>query len=263
MLADDRGRRSRRSRPLHAPPCRAPADRAPDPESRAARASGSVERNTGANTTSSAPANARPKSSWKTRRHEDAERGSNTAQMRAPGFDARRPASVSATAVGWWAKSSYTVTPSAVPTTSSRRFTPANRRRPSAIRSDAHADLGRDGDRRQRVANVVRADERHLEAAKRRPAAPDLKPRRRDRPARDRRPASRRRRAVPNVSTRDTARALQRAAPPRCRRRGAAAPPRHEIDEPAERQRHGLDVGVDVRVIELDVVDRPRCPADT
>ena len=63
-------------------------------------ASGSVERKTGAISTSSAPANARAKSSWKTRRHDEAERGSNTAQMRASGFAARRPASVSATAVG-------------------------------------------------------------------------------------------------------------------------------------------------------------------
>ena len=63
-------------------------------------ASGSVDRNTGAISTSSAPANARAKSSWNTRRHDEAERGSNTAQMRASGFDARRPASVSATAVG-------------------------------------------------------------------------------------------------------------------------------------------------------------------
>ena len=52
-------------------------------------ASGSVERNTGAISTSSAPANARAKSSWNTRRHDEAERGSNTAQMRASGFDAR------------------------------------------------------------------------------------------------------------------------------------------------------------------------------
>ena len=67
---------------------------------------GSVERNTGAISTSSAPPNARAKSSWNTRRHDDAERGSKIAQMRAAGFDARRPASVSATAVGWCAKSS-------------------------------------------------------------------------------------------------------------------------------------------------------------
>ena len=37
------------------------------------------------------------------------------------------------------------------------------RRRPSAMRSALDADLGRDGDGRQRVPHVVRADERHLE----------------------------------------------------------------------------------------------------
>ena len=63
-------------------------------------ASGSFDRKTGAISTSSAPANARAKSSWKMRRHDEADRGSNTAQMRASGFAARRPASVSATAVG-------------------------------------------------------------------------------------------------------------------------------------------------------------------
>ena len=63
--------------------------------------SGSDERNTEASTTWSATANARAKSCWNTRRHEDADRGSNTAQMRRPGVAARTAASVSATAVGW------------------------------------------------------------------------------------------------------------------------------------------------------------------
>ncbi len=45
-------------------------------------------------------------SSWKMRRHDEAERGSNTAQILAFGLAARRAASVSATAVGWCAKSS-------------------------------------------------------------------------------------------------------------------------------------------------------------
>src|SRR5207247_1888221 len=67
----------------------------------------------------------RAKSSWKMRRHEEADRGSNTAQIRASGFARRSPASVSATAVGWCAKSSYTVTPSTTPTISRRRLIPA------------------------------------------------------------------------------------------------------------------------------------------
>src|SRR5438046_1872506 len=32
-------------------------------------------------------------------------------------------------------------------------------------------------------------------------------------------------------------------------------PARHERDEPAKCERHGVEIGVDVRVIELDVVD--------
>src|SRR5882762_7343186 len=55
--------------------------------------------------------------------------------MRADGFDARSPASVSATAVGWCAKSSYTVTPCAMPTTSRRRLMPANDFSASPMRS--------------------------------------------------------------------------------------------------------------------------------
>ena len=47
--------------------------------------SGSDDRNTAATTTSSAAPNARAKSSWNTRRHDEAERGSKTAQMRRSG----------------------------------------------------------------------------------------------------------------------------------------------------------------------------------
>ena len=106
VLLDDGGDdvvdRCRLRGPTGRVPCRSRTSCGTDSRS----ASGSVERNTGAISTSSAPANARAKSSWKTRRHDEADRGSNTAQMRASGFDARSPASVSATAVGWCAKSS-------------------------------------------------------------------------------------------------------------------------------------------------------------
>ena len=46
---------------------------------------GRLDRKTDASTTSSAPANARAKSSWNTRRHDDAERGSKIAHTRRPG----------------------------------------------------------------------------------------------------------------------------------------------------------------------------------
>jgi hypothetical protein len=52
------------------------------------------------------------------------ERGSKIATSRRPGKRSRTAAIVSATAVGWCAKSSSTVTPPASPTTSCRRRTP-------------------------------------------------------------------------------------------------------------------------------------------
>ena len=51
------------------------------------------------------------------------ERGSSTAMMRALPTFCRRPAMVVVMAVGWWAKSSYTVMPRTQPFTSMRRFT--------------------------------------------------------------------------------------------------------------------------------------------
>ena len=60
---------------------------------------------------------------------------------------------------------------------------------------------------------------------------------------------------VPNVSTRETARRLQRRARRTVGAEQQQPAPRHQIDQPPERQRHGVQVGVDVRVIELDVVD--------
>ena len=112
--------------------------------------------------------------------------------------------------------------PPASPTTSSRRLTPANRRRPSAIRSALMPDFRRHRDRRQRVPDVVRADERHLERAERRPAAPDVKSRRRARAARGRAPASRRRRRC-RTSPPARRAAPSAPAPPGCRRRAGAA----------------------------------------
>ena len=51
-------------------------------------------------------------------------RGSKTAQSRRPGQASRTAAMVSATAVGWWAKSSMTSTPAASPAISCLRRTP-------------------------------------------------------------------------------------------------------------------------------------------
>ena len=51
-------------------------------------------------TTSSAGAKEAANASWNTRRHDEADRGSKTAQIRAPGCDALTADSVSRTAVG-------------------------------------------------------------------------------------------------------------------------------------------------------------------
>ena len=67
------------------------------------------------------------------------------------------------------------------PTTSSRRLTPANRRKSFRGPLRANPHLRRDRDRGSGVAHVVRADERHLESAVRRSAAPDPESRRRRR----------------------------------------------------------------------------------
>ena len=61
------------------------------------------------------------------------ERGSKATSSRAPGYEPWMAASVRSTAVGWWAKSSITVTPPSTPRTSWRRFTPRKASSPAAI----------------------------------------------------------------------------------------------------------------------------------
>ena len=164
VLAHDRVDDVVERRRPRAPTGRVAADRARARGTDSRSASGSVERNTGAISTSSAAANARAKSSWNTRRHDDAERGSNTAQIRASGCDAAqagerfgdrrrmvREVVVDRHAVG-----------------DADDFEPpldARERRagPRRSRSTLDADLGRHRNRRQRIAHVVRAEQRHLE----------------------------------------------------------------------------------------------------
>ena len=73
--------------------------------------------------------------------------------------------------------------------------------------------------------------------------------------ARCRAPASRARRQC-----RTSRRATRRVASSAQRRRAVGAEqqqaaPRHQVHQPPERERHGVEVGVDVGVVELDVVD--------
>src|SRR4249919_1922547 len=75
------------------------------------------------NTTTSAPSSEGASASACAPRRIELLRGSIATTMRASPTFARNPASVVAMAVGWCAKSSYTVTPAASPITSRRRFT--------------------------------------------------------------------------------------------------------------------------------------------
>jgi hypothetical protein len=63
------------------------------------------------------------------------ERGSSTGMMRAPPTRARSPRTVVSMAVGWCAKSSYTVTSLTTPRISMRRLTPRNRASACAARA--------------------------------------------------------------------------------------------------------------------------------
>ena len=110
-------------------------------------------------------ANARAKSSWKIRRQDEAERGSKTAQMRASGCAARSAASVSATAVGMMGE---VVVDDDVALRADDFEPPlhAEKRRQSFARDvEIDAALCADGDRGQRVLDVVHAGERHAERA--------------------------------------------------------------------------------------------------
>ena len=95
--------------------------------------SASGTRSVGAGRSSQAAA-AEPKlraySSWWRFRRLVLDRGSKATSSRAPGYEPWMAASVRSTAVGWWAKSSMTVTPPATPRTSWRRFTPRKASQP-------------------------------------------------------------------------------------------------------------------------------------
>ena len=101
----------------------------------------------------------------------------------------------------------------------------------------------------------MRAEQRQLERAERRPGSPDVERRRcrRDRFEIVRLPVG----AVrsPNVSTRQRARFCERQRIGVVGAEEQQAAARHEVDETPERQRIGVEIGVDVGVIELDVVD--------
>ena len=105
-----------------------------------------------------------------------------------------------------------------VPTTSSRRLTPANVSSPSAIRSALMPTSVATAIAAEGVAHVVRADQRHLELAERRTAVAGHGSASLRRPVRDRAPASRRLRPV---RTSRPARPPPPRAParPGCRRR--------------------------------------------
>ena len=101
------------------------------------------------------------------------ERGSNTARMRcgrAPGdvtsrsILRRRPAIVVCIAVGWCAKSSYTLMPTgfAAQLQAAPHVLEARQRRRGHFRVDAHVFGG--GERRQRVELIVLAEQRPLDA---------------------------------------------------------------------------------------------------
>jgi len=142
-------------------------------------------------------------------------------------------------------------TPSSDPRSSRRRFTPWNRRRASP-RPARRPDRSSDGDGRQRVADVVRAEHRDLEVADGPAVPPDLDAV--PSPSRGgRRPASRGRRPG-RRSRRGSARGWPARACGLSARPGAAAP-RQQVHEAPEREQDGVEVRVDVGVVELDVRD--------
>ena len=94
------------------------------------------------------------------------ERGSRIAHRRASVHSARvAPSSVSAIAVGWWAKSSMMVMPCASERTSSRRFTERKPRKAEAMVSRTDSVVRRHRRGSGGVQNVVLAGQRKLELA--------------------------------------------------------------------------------------------------
>ena len=130
--------------------------------------SGSVDRKTAGRMTRSAAAKARAKSSWNTRRHDVAERGSKIAQMRRSGIRRADAGERLARSPSDDARSRRRPRRRApCRAAACRRRTPLKRAQPPRHRVGAQPDGGADRDRRQRVPDVVGAEQRHLEHARR------------------------------------------------------------------------------------------------
>ena len=116
------------------------------------------------------------------------------------------------------------------------------------------ADRGGHRDGGERIPDVVGAEQRHLELAEGRAVAPHTE-------AGGRRPGDEVvRLPVETVAGAERLHTRHGAADKRQRRGAVAAKqqqalPRHEACEPRERRGHRIHVGVDIRMVELDVVD--------
>src|SRR3954452_19864534 len=118
----------------------------------------------------------------------------------------------------------------------------------------ADADLGGDGNRGGLIPHVVGADERHLEDTERGAAAPDLESRRCTGSLEIvRLPVGVLARAE-RLHARDGF-GGQRACAGAVGADQQEPATRHQVHEPPERERHRVEVGVDVGVIEFDVAD--------
>ena len=147
------------------------------------------------------------------------------------------------------------MTPRVTPTVSSRRLIPLNRSQAVGQIRRRDADESADGDGSERIAHVVHTEQRRLEPAER--LALPRRTEKRVMPSPCWRscachvlPS-----ANPNVSTGLTAASRSRE---RMRAVGAEqqqAVARDQIDQAPERQPHGVEIRIDVGVVELDVVD--------
>ena len=148
-------------------------------------------------------------------------------------------------------ESSSTVTPSATPTVSRRRSMPLNYCKPLAC-ADWTARHRADTDGCERIPHVVLTEQRRLESTEHFVLPQDGEPRQAivmlnvlrwpvASPPR------------PHVSTGLTARRPSRAAC--CPHRATIVRSSAPIREPAKRQQDRIEIGVNVRVIELDVPD--------
>ena len=223
--------------------------------------SGRFVRNTEASTTSSASANASANACWKTRRQLDADRGSKIAQMRA----ARVRAPHAAQRLGDRRRMVREVVVDAtrrarddhaVPCVASRRQTSRARRRSAAngTSRDAATAIAASALRTLCRPVIGSVDSRRWPL----PAWTHRRTPSRPGPARCRAPASGAVVDNPNVSTRPNAGGASDAAP-------ASSAPRKTRPLVGTRRssrvnavRIARDVGIDVGVVELDVVDHDR-----